>query len=47
MDAGNLMVSAGNLLMKKKFDTEDMVLVNPFAGRDLLSTREAGILRGE
>ena len=47
MAAGNLMVSAGNLLMKKKFDTEDMVLVNPFENRELLSSREAGILRGE
>mgnify|MGYP003627848187 CR=1 FL=1 len=47
MKAGNLMVSAGNLLMKKKYDTEDMVLVNPFENKDLLSTREAAIVRGE
>ena len=45
--ANSLMVTAGNILMKKKYDTEDMVLVNPFAGRDLLSEREATALRGE
>ena len=45
--AANLMVTAGNILMKKKFDTEDLILVNPFATKDLLSERETTILRGE
>jgi hypothetical protein len=45
--ASNLMVTAGNILMKKKFDTEDLILVNPFAKNDLLTERETTILRGE
>lgn len=44
---GNLMVSAGNLLMKRQYDTEGLLQVDPFANRQLLSERESAILRGE
>jgi hypothetical protein len=44
---GNLMVSAGNLLMKNQYDTEGLLQVDPFANRQLLSERESAILRGE
>lgn len=44
---GNLMVSAGNLLMKNQYDTQGLLQVDPFANRQLLSERESAILRGE
>lgn len=44
---GNLMVAAGNLLMKKQFDTEGLLQVDPFATKELLSNEEGARLRGE
>jgi hypothetical protein len=44
---GNLMVTAGNILCKKQYDTEGVLDINPFATRDLLSTSEAAMVRGE
>jgi hypothetical protein len=44
---GNLMVTAGNILMKKQFDTEGLLKVDPFANRSLLTEREAAIVRGD
>ena len=44
---GNLMVTAGNILTKKQFDTEGVLDINPFANRDLLTTAEAARVRGE
>jgi hypothetical protein len=44
---GNLMVSAGNLLMKKQYDTEGLLNVNPFANRSLLSESETAFVRGD
>jgi len=44
---GNLMVTAGNILCKKQYDTEGVLDVNPFANRDLLTTAEAARVRGE
>lgn len=44
---GNLMVAAGNLLMKKQYDTESLLQVDPFASHQLLSEREGAMLRGE
>ena len=43
----NLMVSAGNLLMKRQYDTEGILNVNPFANRSLLSASEAAFVRGD
>jgi hypothetical protein len=44
---GNLMVTAGNILTKKQFDTEGLLNVDPFANRSLLTEREAAIVRGD
>lgn len=44
---GNLMVSAGNMLMKKNYDTEGLLNVDPFANRTLLSQSEGARLRGD
>ena len=44
---GNLMVTAGNILTKKQFDTEGLLNVDPFANRSLLTEREAAIIRGD
>jgi len=43
----NLMIDAGNLLMKKQYDTEALCQVDPFANRDLLSQKEKQLVRGE
>ena len=44
---GNLMVTAGNILCKKQYDTEGVLDINPFATRDLLTTSESARVRGE
>jgi len=45
---GNLMVSAGNLLMKKNFDTEALIQFDPFAnGSGLLTANESARLMGQ
>jgi hypothetical protein len=44
---GNLMVTAGNILTKKAFDTEGLLTVDPFANRSLLTEREAQLVRGD
>ena len=44
---GNLMVSAGNLLMKKNFDTEALIQFDPFANRQLLNENESARLMGQ
>ena len=44
---GNLMVTAGNILTKKQFDTEGLLHVDPFATKSLLTEREAAIVRGD
>jgi hypothetical protein len=44
---GNLMVTAGNILCKKQYDTEGVLDINPFSTRDLLTTSEAAMVRGE
>lgn len=43
----NLMVSAGNLLMKKNFDTEALIQFDPFANKQLLSANESARLMGQ
>jgi len=45
--AGNLMVTAGNILMKKKFDTEGLLPVDPFANRTLLTEKETNSVMGQ
>ena len=44
---GNLMVTAGNILTKKQYDTEGLLRVDPFANRSLLTEREAQLVRGD
>ena len=44
---GNLMVTAGNILTKKQYDTEGVLDINPFANRQLLTTSESARVRGE
>ena len=44
---GNLMVSAGNLLMKKNFDTEALLQFDPFANKQLLTETESARLMGQ
>ena len=44
---GSLMVSAGNLLMKKNFDTEALLQFDPFANRQLLNENESARLMGQ
>ena len=43
----NLMVSAGNLLMKRNFDTEALLQFDPFANKSLLSANESARLMGQ
>jgi hypothetical protein len=43
----NLMVTAGNILTKKTFDTEGLLKVDPFANKSLLTQREAAVVRGD
>ena len=43
----NLMVSAGNLLMKKNFDTEGILQFDPFATTGLLTETETARLMGQ
>ena len=45
--AGNLMVTAGNILMKKKFDTEGLLPVDPFANKVLLTEKETDRVMGQ
>jgi len=44
---GNLMVSAGNLLMKKNFDTEALLQFDPFANKQLLNATESARMMGQ
>ena len=44
---GNLMVSAGNLLMKRNFDTEALLQFDPFANKSLLTEKESARLMGQ
>lgn len=44
---GNLMVTAGNILTKKQYDTEGLLAVDPFANRSLLTEAEGARVRGE
>lgn len=44
---GNLMITAGNILTKKQYDTEGVLDINPFANRGLLTESEGARLRGE
>ena len=44
---GNLMVTAGNILTKRQYDTEGVFDINPFANRQLLTTSESARVRGE
>ena len=44
---GNLMVTAGNILCKKQYDTEGVLDINPFATRNLLTDSESAMVRGE
>ena len=44
---GNLMVTAGNILCKKQYDTEGYLDINQFANKNLLTTSEAAMVRGE
>ena len=44
---GNLMVTAGNILTKKQYDTEGLLKVDPFATRELLTEAEAARIRGD
>jgi len=44
---GNLMVTAGNILTKKQYDTEAVLDINPFANRGLLTEAEGARVRGE
>jgi len=43
---GNLMVTAGNLLMKKNYDTEALLQFDPFANRQLLTENESAKMMG-
>lgn len=44
---GNLMITAGNLLTKRQYDTEGLLSVDPFATNSLLTSREAAMVRGD
>jgi len=44
---GNLMVTAGNILTKRQYDTEGVLDINPFANRGLLTEAEGARVRGE
>ena len=41
------MVTAGNILTKKQYDTEGLLKVDPFATRELLTAAEAARVRGD
>ena len=43
---GNLMVNAGNILMKKEYDMDGLLTVDPFVGRQMLSTKESDRIMG-
>jgi hypothetical protein len=43
----SLMVTAGNLLMKKNFDTEGFLQFDPFANRQLLNATESARMMGQ
>ena len=45
--SGNLMVTAGNLLMKKSYDTEALLQFDPFANRQLLTETESARMMGQ
>jgi len=42
-----LMVKSGNILMKKQYDTEGLLNIDPFAHRSLMTERESARVRGE
>jgi len=42
-----VMKSAGNLLYKKNYDTENLIQIDPFGNEMLLSSREQQIVRGD
>ena len=44
---GSLMVTAGNLLMKKNFDTEGFLQFDPFANKQLLNETESARMMGQ
>jgi hypothetical protein len=44
---GSLMVTAGNMLTKKQYDTESLLDIDPFASHTLLTEREAEMVRGD
>ena len=44
---GDLMVTAGNLLMKKNYDTEALLQFDPFANRQLLTETESARMMGQ
>jgi len=44
---GNLMITAGNILTKRQYDTEGLLTVDPFANRSLLTEAESARVRGE
>ena len=41
------MVTAGNLLMKKNFDTEGFLQFDPFANKQLLNETESARMMGQ
>jgi hypothetical protein len=43
----NLMIGAGNLLVKNQYDTESLVRLDPFRNSNLLSDSEGSRIRGE
>jgi len=45
--SGNIMVTAGNLLMKKQFDTEGFLQFDPFANKQLLNETESARMMGQ
>ena len=45
--SGNIMVTAGNLLMKKQFDTEGYLQFDPFANKQLLNETESARMMGQ
>tara|TARA_R100000657_G_C4656338_1_gene100326 strand:- start:64 stop:1164 length:1101 start_codon:yes stop_codon:yes gene_type:complete len=44
---GNLMVTAGNILCKKQYDTEGLLDIDPFANSSLLTTAESARVMGQ
>lgn len=47
MSRTNLMMKAGNMLLKKNYDMENIIDVDPFTDRNLLSERETKTVRGD